>query len=159
MPAKKINPRLAKIHRSYSVAELASIFDVHPYTVRGWIKAELPTVDDTRPVLILGSEFQDWWGKRTKAKKRPLKPGQFFCLKCQAAKGAAGGMVEYAATNGATANLKAMCETCSTMMHRRTRIDAIAAVMPGLDVARREASSSIIELAHPSLDTDKPMEA
>lgn len=156
---KRINPRKAKLHRSYSVDELASILSTHPHTVRRWIKAGLATVDNTRPVLILGCDFQDWWRSRCKAKKRPLRPGQFYCLKCREPKGPAGGMVEYAATNAATGNLKAICETCGRMMHRRTRLDAIAAKMPGLEVERKEAPPSIRERAHPSLNTDKPTEA
>lgn len=159
MPAKRINPRLAKLDRSYSVVELASILGAHKHTVRGWIKAGLPKVDGTRPVLILGSDFQDWWGKRRKAAKRPLKPGQLFCFKCRQPKAPALGMVEYAASNATTGNLKAMCETCGTMMHRRARLAAVAAIMPDLDVQRREAAPRIMERAHPSPNCDKSKEA
>ena len=68
-------------------------------------------------------------------------------------------MVGYAATNLTTGNLKAMCETCGTMMHRRARLAAVAAIMPGLDVQRREAGLRLMERAHPSLNTDNRMEA
>lgn len=159
MPAKRINPRLAKLHRSYSVVELASILGAHKHTVRGWIKAGLPTVDSTRPVLILGSDFQEWWGTRRKAAKRPLNPGELYCFKCRQPKAPALGMVGYLATNASTGNLRAMCETCGTMMHRRARLIALAAIMPGLDVKRREAASRIMERAHTSLNTDNRMEA
>jgi hypothetical protein len=155
MPARRINPRLAKLHRAYSVLELAALLGAHPHTVRGWIKAGLPTVDRSRPVLVHGSEFQDWWCKRRKASKRPLQPGQLYCLKCRAPKTPALDMVEYAATNNATGNLKAMCDTCGTMMHRRARLAAIAAVMPGLDVQRRQAPTRLIGRTRPSLNIDK----
>ncbi len=158
MPARRFNPRLAKLHRAYSVPELASLLGAHPHTVRGWIKAGLPTVDCTRPVLIHGSEFQDWWATRRNATKRPLQPGQLYCLKCRAPKAPALGMVEYTAANLATGDLKAMCETCGTMMHRRARLAAIDAVMPGLDVQRREAPLRLSERTHPSLNCDKPKE-
>lgn len=158
MPAKRINPRLAKLHRAFSVPELAALLGAHPHSVRGWIKAGLPTVDRTRPILIHGSEFQDWWAKRRKATKRPLQPGQLYCLKCRQPKAPALGMVEYAATNPATGNLKAMCETCGTMMHRRARLASIAAVMPGLDVQRREAPPRLTGRPLPSLNCDKAKE-
>ncbi len=155
MALRRINPRLAKLHRSYSVPELAALLGAHPHTVRGWIKAGLPTVDRTRPVLIHGSDFQDWWGKRRKVAKRPLKPGQLYCFTCRAPRAPALGMVEYTATDAATGNLKALCEACSTMMHRRARLASIATVMPNLDVQRREAPPRLSRRPRPSLNCDK----
>ncbi|MEM7701609.1 MAG: helix-turn-helix domain-containing protein [Pseudomonadota bacterium] len=152
---KRINPRLAKLHRSYSVTELAKVLGVHKRTVREWIKKGLPLVDGAKPALILGSEFQAWWGNQRKAKKRPCKPGQMYCLKCRAPKAPALAMVEYAATNAATGNLKALCETCGTLMHQRIRLSRIPARMPGMDVQITQAPSSIVELAHPSLNCAK----
>ena len=154
MPARRINPRLAKLHRSYSVNELACVLGVHKNSVRGWIKAGLPVLDDHQPCLILGSEFQAWWGKRRKAAKRPLQPGQLYCFKCRQPKSPALGMVELVATNTVTGNLKALCETCETMMHRRVRLTLIATVMPDLDSQNREASPSIIVRTQPSLNCD-----
>jgi hypothetical protein len=153
---KRINPRLAKLHRSYSVTELADVLVVHKHTVRGWIKGGLPAIDGAKPTLILGSEFQQWWGKRRKAAKRPCQQGQMYCLKCRAPKAPALGMVEYTATNAATGNLKAMCETCGTFIHRRTRLADIATLMPGLEIERRQAPSSIVARTHPSLNCDNP---
>lgn len=152
---RRINPRRAKLHRSYDVGELADLLGVHKNTVRQWIKKGLPVVDSTRPVLIHGSDFQAWWGKRTKARKRPCQPRQMYCFKCRAPKAPALGMVEYAATNAATGNLKALCETCGTMMHRRTRLVDLAAKMPGLAVQITQAPSSIDARAHPSPNCDK----
>ena len=108
------NPRLAKLHRSYDVRELSDRLGVHKNSVRQWIREGLPVVDGARPTLILGNEFQAWWAKREKAKKRPCQPGQMYCFKCREPKAPALGMVEYAATNAVTGNLKAMCETCGT---------------------------------------------
>ena len=154
MPAKRINPRLAKIHRSYSVTELADILEVHKHSVRSWVKAGLPTVDSTQPALIHGSDFHEWWSKRRKAKKRPLQPGQLYCFKCREPKAPALGMIEYTATNAVTGNLKAMCETCGTFMHRRTRLADLGMKMPNLEVQRTEAPPSIIERTPPSLNFD-----
>lgn len=153
---KRINPRRAKLHRSYTAHELAERLDVHKNTVHHWIKDGLPVVDGTRPILILGSEFQAWWGKQRKAAKRPCQPGQMYCFKCREPKAPALGMVDYVATNAATGNLKALCETCGTMMHRRARLGDIAAKMPGLDVRRTLAPSSIAALTQPSPNCDNP---
>jgi hypothetical protein len=153
---RRINPRRAKLHRSYDVGELADRLGVHKNTVRHWINDGLPLVDGTRPVLILGSEFQAWWGTRRKAAKRPCQPGQMYCFKCREPKAPALGMVDYVATNAATGNLKALCETCGTAMHRRTRLADIAARMPALDVHRTLAPSSIAASAQPSPNCDNP---
>ena len=55
MSKRHPNPRLAKIHRNYTVEEVASLFGVHRNTVREWVKRGLPTSDDQRPMLILGA--------------------------------------------------------------------------------------------------------
>ena len=156
---KRINPRRAKKHRAYSVNELADLLPAHKNTVHGWIKAGLPTVDGARPILIHGDDFQVWWAKRLKARKRPLKSGHLYCLKCREGKAPALGMVDYEATNAKTGNLKAMCETCGTMMHRRVRLADVAAKMPDLEVRRTVARPSIRERADPSPNTDNPAEA
>lgn len=152
----RINPRRAKLHRSYTAFELADLLDVHRNTVRQWIKGGLPVLDSVRPLLICGSEFQAWWGKRRKATKRPCQPRRLYCFKCREPKVPALGMVEYAATNATTGNLKAMCETCGTMMHRRTRLADIGTLMPGLDVNRTLAPSSIVARPHPSPNCANP---
>ena len=151
---KRINPRRAKQHRSYSVIELADVVDVHKHTVRGWIRKGLPVIDGAKPTLITGRDFQTWWSKQRKAAKRPCQPGQMYCFKCRKPKRPALGMVEYAATNAATGNLKAICETCETMMHQRAQLANIAARMPGLDVQITQAPSRIVERAYPSQNCD-----
>lgn len=152
----RINPRRAKLHWSYTAHELADRLGVHKNTVRHWIKDGLPVIDGSRPALILGSEFQAWWSRRRKAARRPCQPGQMFCFKCREQKAPALGMVDYVATNAATGNLKALCETCGTAMHRRTRLIDIAAKMPGLDVQRTQAPSSIAALTQPSPNCYNP---
>lgn len=151
---KRINPRRAKLHRSYSITELATALGVHKHTVRHWIRLGLPTVDGTRPILILGSDLQTWWKLQHKAAKRPCQPGQLYCCKCREPKAPALGMVEYAAINATTGNLKALCETCGSLMHLRTRLADVKARTPGLAVTRTLAPSSIVETAKPSPNCD-----
>lgn len=133
----RVNPRLAKRHWSYTTRELADLLSAHKNSVRQWIREGLPVVDGARPILILGGEFQAWWGKRTKARKRPCQPGQLYCFKCRAPKAPALGMIEYAAT-------------------KRIRLDRISARMPGMDVRRTLAPSSIAALSHSSPNCDNP---
>ena len=154
MPARRINPRLIKIHRSYSVEEAARALGVHKNSVRGWIKKGLPVVDESRPVLILGHDLQAYLERRRKAAKRPCPPGTIFCFKCREPRGPALGMVEYVPRNTATGDLTALCATCDTIMFRRARHGDIAAIMPGIDVQTREADARLNERASPSLNCD-----
>ena len=45
------NPRLAKIHRSYSVDDVSRLFKIHKNTVRNWLRQGLEPIDDQRPTL------------------------------------------------------------------------------------------------------------
>jgi hypothetical protein len=155
MSGRHPNARLIKMHRSYSVEEAALKLGIHKNSVRGWIKAGLPILDNSRPTLILGGELKAWLGKKRKAAKRPCSPGTFYCFKCRIPKAPALGMVEYKPMNDTSGNLIALCTDCGTMMHRRARKEAIEAIMPSLAIKITEAKPSIIERKHPSLNCDK----
>ena len=155
MPARRINPRHIKLHRPYSVEEAALALGAHKNSVRGWIKKGLPVVDRSRPVLILGHELRAYLEGRRKAAKRPCPPGTLYCLKCRQPRAPAMGMVEATRQNATTGNLSAICEACGTMMHRRTRLATIGAIMPNLDVQIREVDPRICERTEASLNCDK----
>lgn len=155
MPARRINPRLIKIHRAYSADEAARALGVHKNSVRGWIKKGLPVVDGGRPVLILGHELRAFLDRKRKAGKRPCPPGTIYCLKCREPRGPALGMVEYVGRDAATGDLTALCEICGTIMFRRARGADIDAIMPGIDVQIRGAGARLIERASPSLNCDE----
>jgi excisionase family DNA binding protein len=154
MSARRINPRLIKIHRAYSVDEAARALGVHKNSVRGWIKKGLPVVDSGRPVLILGDDLRGYLERQRKARKRPCPPGTIYCFKCREPRRPALGMVEYVSGNGAAGNLTALCETCDTMLFRRARHSDVATIMPGIDVQIREAGGRLLERLSPSLNCD-----
>ena len=54
---KRFNRRHLKRHRAYTVHEIAELLRVHKNTARGWLGAGLPTTDDRRPALVLGSDL------------------------------------------------------------------------------------------------------
>ncbi len=154
MPARRINPRRIKLHRPYSVDEVARTLSVHKNSVRGWIKGGLATVDRSRPMLILGHELRAYLESKRKTAKRPCPPGTLYCFKCRRPRAPAMGMVEATCQNASTGNLTALCGDCGTMMHRRARLDAISTIMPNLDVQIREAEPRIYERPAPSLNCD-----
>lgn len=82
MPGKrKFNPRLAKIHQSYTVEEAARLFGVHKQTVRNWISSGLPVLASKRPILIHGSDHRTFHQQRRQKQRQKCSPGELFCLK------------------------------------------------------------------------------
>jgi excisionase family DNA binding protein len=150
MAHTRLNPRRAKLHRSYTVEETARLFGVHRNTVRAWLKNGLPSTDSNRPLLIKGEALRTFLEARRAAAKRPCPPGTLYCLKCREPRPPALGMVDFLARRARAGNLRALCATCGTAMHRRARCSAIGTIMPGLEVLIVEAPPRITECQSPS---------
>lgn len=136
----RIDPRRAKVHRSYTVAEAAGLFGVHRNTVRHWIKAGLPVVSAGRSHLILGRDLGPFLTARQARRKRTCSPGQLYCLKCREPQRPREGSVKVVSGGGPTANVAALCEVCGTRMHRRASLDRLAAA--GFGAALADAGGS-----------------
>lgn len=116
------DPRRAKIHRSYTVAEAAKLFGVHRNAVRGWIKADLETVRAGRVILILGDALRAFLETRRKARRCKTPPGWLYCFGCRAPRAPAPGMLELIQGPNGTGNVRALCGECATLMHRRVSL-------------------------------------
>ena len=154
MPPRRATPQRVKLHRIYSATELAACCGVHKNTVRHWQAKGLEPVGKGRPTLFDGATVRAFLAKRKASRKRPCPPGTLYCFKCRQPRAPAMGMVEATRQNATTGNLTAMCEACGTLMHRRTRLAAIPAIMPNLDVQIREAGARIYERTEPTLNCD-----
>ena len=144
MSTKRVNYRLVKQHRNYSVDDISRLLDVHKNTARDWIKRGLPVIDDERkPKLVLGSELKSWLEQKRKSAKQPCGPGQLFCLKCRMPKRPALGMVDYQAENELNGCLKALCQTCERPINRNARLAGLPFIMPGIAIQFGERQSSI----------------
>jgi predicted transcriptional regulator len=119
MRKRRPNYRLVKIHRSYTVEEIARLFGIHKNTVRAWVRAGLPTSDSKRPMLILGVELADFLQARRTKHKQPCKPGEFYCFRCRAPREAAGGMADCLPVTDKIGHLQAICPACECIMNRR----------------------------------------
>ena len=134
MPSRRINPNRVKLHRSYSVAELAACLDVHKNTVRHWQAHGLEPVEPRKPYLFHGATTREFLAKRNASRKRPCPPGTLYCFRCRAPRKPALGMVELAQITPASGNLRALCECCEAIMHRRVRKADIARILPGCPI-------------------------
>lgn len=148
------NPKLVKVHRNYSVEEAAQLLHVHKNTVRDWTRRGLPTIDQRRPLLILGRELAKYLSQRRDAGKRPCMPGQIYCVRCRVPKEPAGGMADYKPINTTSGNLVGICPTCETMIYRRVSQAKYLAARGNLDVSFPMAQQHIDESPPLSVNCD-----
>lgn len=131
---KLLNPNLAKLHRNYTVEEVASVFGVHKNSVRAWIKAGLPVCDAKRPVLILGMDLRDYLRGKRSERKRRCGDDQLYCLRCRETRSPAEGMVDYIPMTAATGRLNALCPVCTAVMNRYVGAKGLDQIRVKLDV-------------------------
>ncbi len=143
MSKRHPNPRLAKIHRNYTVDEIAKLYGVHKNSVRSWIKGGLPTTDDRRPMLILGRDLVAFLHARRVKNKRPCRPGEIYCMRCRAPQKPAGDMAEYQPITATSGNLIGICPCCESMMYRRVNLARLAQVGANLDITMPQAPPHI----------------
>lgn len=154
MPATRPNPRLAKIHRSYTVEEIAKLYGVHRNTVRAWIARGLPTVDDRRPMLVLGSHLAAFLQGRRTVNKRPCGPGEIYCLRCREPRRPAGGVVRYHPLTATQGNLVGLCGCCGAGLNRRASLAKLSLFQGDSQVTVQQAPGHIDESPQPSLNSD-----
>ena len=154
MRTHRPNPRLVKIHRSYTVEEVAKLFGAHKNTVRAWIKQGLPTSDNRRPTLILGRELVAFLRARRVKNKRSCHPGEMYCVRCRVPKKPAADMVEYLPITEETGNLKAICPSCNAIMNRRVSLAKLALVRGQMDITFPQALRHITESNQPTVNSD-----
>jgi hypothetical protein len=152
--AARPNPRLVKIHRSYSVEEVADLLGKHKNTVRAWIKAGLPTCDGKRPTLILGRALREFLIAQRGKNKKPCSPGEIYCVRCRVPRKPAGEMAEYQATTTTLGDLIGICPVCDCVMHRRTSLSKIDRIRGNLDITFTRATQHIGESINPFVNCD-----
>ena len=145
MGSRHPNPRLAKIHRSYSVEEIARLFCVHKNTVRAWLRQGLKTIDNQRPTVARGEAIRLFLEQRRAQTKCPCGPGRIYCLPCRAPKVPALKIAECVTTGNTTGTLQGICPDCGRMIYRRVNPQKIASVRGDLDVTFTQAESRIEE--------------
>lgn len=148
------NHRLVKIHRSYTVEEIAKLFGIHKNTVRGWVKVGLNTIDDKRPMLILGHDLVAFLQARRLKNKQTCKPGEIYCVRCRTPKFPAADMAEYLPVTEKFGNLIAICPDCDAIMNRRVSLARISQVCGRMDITFPQAMRHIVESTKPTVNSD-----
>ena len=102
--------------------EAAETLGVHRNTVRNWLKEGLASLNEKRPILILGADLKAFLASRRKARRRPCQQGQIFCIKCRSPKTPALGMADYVPISSTLGSLVGLCPDCGTIISRWTSL-------------------------------------
>lgn len=148
------NHRLVKIHRNYSVEDIAKLFGIHKNTVRNWVKDGLATIDEKRPMLILGQDLEAFLKERRAKNKQSCKPGQLYCVKCRVPKFPAGDLAEYSPITEKFGNLIAICPDCDCIMNRRVSLARVGEVFGNIDITFPKELQHIVKRSNPSVNSD-----
>src|SRR5690242_4153701 len=148
------NPRLAKIHLSYSVEDTSRLFRVHKNTVRQWLKQGLRPIDEHRPTLIRGDEIRRFLSERRAQAKRACGPGRIYCLPCREPKVPAGNIAECVATGVTAGTLQGICPGCNRMIYRRVNPQKLAGMRGDLEIIVTQAWPCIEETTKPNVNSD-----
>jgi hypothetical protein len=148
------NHRLLKIHRNYTVGEVAHILGNHKNSVRSWIKAGLPTIDNKRPTLILGHELIAFLQGRRARRKTPCAVGEMYCVRCRSPKSPAACMADYVPVNEGIGNLTAICPDCNCLMHRCVSKAKLGEFLGKMDITFPQALRHISEINQPTVNSD-----
>lgn len=151
MARRRVDPRRIRSHFAYSVDEAARALQVHKNTVRAWIKNGLPVADDRRPVILSGAAIRAFLTARTDARKRPLSPGQFYCLRCRDRVRPFGDIADLVTDGTDVGTLHALCPGCGSLVYRRVSMRSWRSAVGNLAVTVQSsaASPSLDQSTHP----------
>jgi hypothetical protein len=137
-------------HRNYTVADAARILGASRLTVRRWLKQGLPALLQ-KPALILGEDLIDFLESR-RPRKVHCAPHELFCFSCRQPRAPAFGELEFRAGGKAGGNLRALCETCPAVMHKRVSGAALDQLRATFQVTIVQAGGHLGESHDPSLN-------
>jgi hypothetical protein len=152
--AKRPNPNLVKIHRNYTVEEVAALFSVHKNTVRSWVKDGLVTNDDKRPMLILGAELKQYLQSKRKVKKRKCLAYEIYCVRCRLPQFPDGNMVDFEPINCTMGRLIGLCPSCNGVINKYFKFTQLEDIKGQLDISFPKALKHINESSKPLLNSD-----
>jgi hypothetical protein len=150
------NPRRVKIHRNYSVDDVSRLFGTHKNTVRNWLRQGLETIDDQRPILILGAELARFLTRRRLSAKQKCGPGRIYCLPCREPKIPAGNIADCIQTSPVAGSLCGICPDCGRLIYRRVNLGRLASVRGNLEIATTMRRERLAESEKPIVNCDLP---
>ena len=154
MDRRPRNPGRPKIHRNYTVEEVAKLRGVHKNTVRNWLRQGLPSIKERRPQLILGRDLSEFEAKRQQERKQPCMPGQIYCMRCRMPRNPAPGTIRYVPSTTGAGCIQATCSRCQTSVFRRISLATLERESTNWGITLSKGQEHIVESDEPSVDCD-----
>jgi hypothetical protein len=148
--ARRFKTQAVKANKPYEVDELAVAACVSIATVRNWLKDGMEKVDENRPTMIMGFQALHYLKSRKANSKRPLKVGEFYCLRCKAPKMPFGAMADYMPTSAKGGRLMALCEACEGRCNRNISASDLPAFSELLAIENRGVADAYKNPPDPS---------
>ncbi|MCZ8269932.1 MAG: helix-turn-helix domain-containing protein [Beijerinckiaceae bacterium] len=140
---KRPSWRGIKIHRSYTIEEVARQLSVAKGTVQRWLKTDgLPAMKDQRPFLIHGQDLIDFL-KRDKRSGKKCKLHEAYCFSCREPREPAERMADLVAISDKIGDLQALCSHCGGLIHKRVSMRMQEQLGTLLDLTIRQRPSPI----------------
>lgn len=144
--ARRGNWRRIKRHRNYTVDEVARMVGISKATVRRWIKiGALRDASDRKPALILGDDLIDFLAGRRKPKQK-CRLHECYCFACRRPQPPAFAEVEYFALAASSGNMRALCATCTNIMHKRVSASRLGELGDLVRVTIREGVGDLADM-------------
>lgn len=134
--------------------EAATVCGVHRGTIRNWLKKDLAALDDSRPILILGSVLRTYLERMRAKDRRPLKPSEIYCVKCRKPKIPFGNIADLEVNGDRLCNLIGICEHCETVIYRRVSLRKWRQSIGNLEITLPKALEQLVNGNDPSLNCD-----
>lgn len=150
---KKFNTRIIKSKKTYSVAEISELLNVHQNTVSVWLKKGLEKIDDQQPYLVFGQDLIYFLNAKNNAKKQPCDNDEFFCCKCQQPHRSKNNIACIKINNCRT-NVVGVCEKCGTTMNKTISPQKVAFYKKIFDT-KTVLQENLIECANTCAIVDK----
>lgn len=131
----RYNYRLAKINRSYTVSEIAFLYQIHPQTVKNWIKQGLNVAVKTKPMLILGADLREFLQKKATRNKKTCQPGQIYCVACKEPKLPRDSYALLVSLNDKVGDLIGECPSCTHEIHRKVSLSKVTSWKGNLSIS------------------------
>jgi hypothetical protein len=148
------NHRLVKIHRTYTVFEVAHLFGVHRNTVREWIRRGLPTCDQHRRTLIVGRALAEYLKKRREQRRTRCGADEMYCMRCRQARRPVENAANYVPRTSMLGTLVGACPACAAVMHRTVNLAKFADSGSKLVVTPPIAQRDIGDTCVPFVNSD-----
>ena len=156
---RRHNPNLLRLRHSYTISEIAEKYGVHRRTVDTWRKQGLQVIDElSKPFLVLGAEVRKFLQEKYSTRKHPLKPGEFFCLKCRKSRKSLKNRINVEITKKRLgryrqAILRGVCEVCNCHLFLFTSDRKLQELIK-TGVTLKEHKTTLIGSGDGSLNTD-----